>query len=294
MSSSVFANNNGLFHKGSGGTGKAFPDVCFSPPPAPTGPVPVPYPNSLQASDLVDGSKTVKIQGEPTALEDKSSVSTSQGDEAGNQGGNVVTHKTKGTGYFILWSHDVLIENKGVCCHDHPMAQNCGSSTPMGAADIKAKVDAAWAKAMKPDKPCSGTYRSKSTEDGPSDRPSITKPQRAAVAAGPCWQCLSPSPTGWATPPNPVSGLGGVAAANPSNRGFTPDHVPPIVAYWYAGGCHKTPEERKKDLQSPDAVQPHCSQCSNGQGGFSGYSQALRQIHEAISMAKSMGVPIPV
>src|SRR5664279_2266647 len=100
MSCTVFANGNGLFHKGSGGKGVAQPDVCLSPPPPPAGPVPVPYVNSLSASDLADGSKTVKIQGEPTALEDQSNIATSTGDEGGTQGGNVVTHKTKGKGYF--------------------------------------------------------------------------------------------------------------------------------------------------------------------------------------------------
>ena len=69
MSCTVFANDDGFFHKGSGGSSKAYPDVCLSPPPPPTGPVPVPYPNRLSASDLTDGSRTVKIQGKETALE---------------------------------------------------------------------------------------------------------------------------------------------------------------------------------------------------------------------------------
>ena len=74
MGITVFANGQGFFHKGSGGSGKAFPDVCLSPPPPPAGPLPIPYPNNLTASDLADGSKTVKIDGEPTALEDASYV----------------------------------------------------------------------------------------------------------------------------------------------------------------------------------------------------------------------------
>src|SRR5687768_7007249 len=110
MSCTVFANSNGLFHKGSGGKGVAAADVCLSPPPPPAGPVPVPYVNSLSAADLADGSKTVKIQSEPTALEDQSNISTSTGNEAGTQGGSVITHKTKGKGYFTTWSHDVKIE----------------------------------------------------------------------------------------------------------------------------------------------------------------------------------------
>src|SRR5579859_4319604 len=114
MGCTVFANNDGFFSKNSGGSGKAFPDVCLSPPPPPAGPVPIPYPNMLQASDLTQGSTTVKIDGAPTALEDSSFVSTSSGDEAGTQGGNVVTHQTKGKGYFMLWSFDVKVEGKGV------------------------------------------------------------------------------------------------------------------------------------------------------------------------------------
>ena len=86
MGLTVFTENLGFFHKGSGGFGIAPGDVCLSPPPPPTGPVPVPYVNSLQASDLSKGSKSVKIDGEPTALEDISYVSTSTGDEGGTLG----------------------------------------------------------------------------------------------------------------------------------------------------------------------------------------------------------------
>jgi Domain of unknown function (DUF4150) len=273
MGCTVFANDNGFFHKGSGGSGKAFPDVCLSPPPPPAGPVPIPYPNNLSASDLSDGSKTVKIQGEPTALEDASFISTSEGDEGGTQGGNVVTHKTKGKGYFKLWSFDVKVEGKGVDRHGDPMGQNC-TSDPPGAVDIQAVVDAAWAKALDPDEPCTKTYVSD------NDRPGIVKAQRDKVAGGPCWQCLSTSPMG--------NGPDGIALPNPTGRGFTPDHVPPIVADWYSGGCHDSDDVRKERLQSPDAVQPHCAQCSNGQGGFSSISVQLNQLHEALSFAASL------
>jgi hypothetical protein len=50
----------------------------------------------IESSDLASGSTTVKLQGNPTALEGQSYVSTSTGDEGGTQGGNVITHKTKG------------------------------------------------------------------------------------------------------------------------------------------------------------------------------------------------------
>ena len=115
MGLTVYAEGMGLFHKGSNGKGIAQADVCLSPPPPPTGPVPVPYVNTLTSSSLSKGSKSVKIDGQPTALEDVSYVSTSNGDEGGTQGGNVVTHKTKGKGYFKLWSFTVKIEDKGVC-----------------------------------------------------------------------------------------------------------------------------------------------------------------------------------
>src|SRR3954469_9011024 len=104
MGLKVYTENLGFCHKGSGGVGVAPGDVCLSPPPPPGGPAPVPYVNSLSASDLTKGSKSVTIDGEPTALEDQSELSTSVGDEAGTQGGNVVTHKTKGKGSFKLWS----------------------------------------------------------------------------------------------------------------------------------------------------------------------------------------------
>ena len=77
MGLTVYAENMGLFHKGSGGKGVAPADVCLSPPTPPAGPLPVPYVNNLMASDLAGGSSTVKMDGEPTALEDASSVSTS-------------------------------------------------------------------------------------------------------------------------------------------------------------------------------------------------------------------------
>src|SRR3954454_9640975 len=80
------------------------------------------------------------IQGECTARAASPSTSTSQGDEAGNQGGNVVTHKTKGRGYFIVWSLDVKIEGKGACRNDDPIDQNCGSK-PRGAATSRARVN---------------------------------------------------------------------------------------------------------------------------------------------------------
>jgi len=237
MGVTVFAENMGLFHKGSSGKGIAPGDVCLSPPPPPTGPVPVPYVNSLSAADLADGSKTVKIDGEPTALEDSSNVSTSTGDEGGTQGGNVITHKTKGKGYFKLWSFTVQIEGKGVDRNGDPMAQNCASMPP-GAVNTAALTKfQALAKAKGPCKkanpPNGGT----------------NKKQKKKVKGGPCWQCKR------------------VTSGRKNRTKFTPDHQPPQVRAWYMGGCHATKAEWKAWVKDEKSVKPHCKGCSDSQGG---------------------------
>ncbi len=125
MGLTVYAENMGFFHKGSGGKGIAPGDVCMTPPPPPAGPIPVPYVNIAQASDLTKGSKTVKIDGEPTALEDVSEVSTSTGNEPGSQPPKgVVSSTNKGKASFTMWSFTVKVEGKGVCRHGDPMFQN--------------------------------------------------------------------------------------------------------------------------------------------------------------------------
>jgi hypothetical protein len=127
MALTVFAEKMGFFHKGSGGFGVAPLDVCLSPPP---GPVPIPYTNVLFAKDLIKGSKTVRIDGEPTFLEDYSETSTSIGDEGGTLGGSVITGVILGKGYFMVWSMTVQIEGMGVCRHGDMMGQNSASSPP--------------------------------------------------------------------------------------------------------------------------------------------------------------------
>lgn len=127
MALTVFAEKMGFFHKGSAGIGIAPLDVCLSPPP---GPVPIPYTNVLFAKDLIKGSKSVRIDGEPTFLEDYSETSTSIGDEGGTLGGSVVTGVILGKGYFMVWSMTVQIEGLGVCRHGDMMGQNSASSPP--------------------------------------------------------------------------------------------------------------------------------------------------------------------
>ena len=109
---SVYANGRSILHKGDGLTQTSGPpDVCKTP--SPGGPVPIPYPNVAMDSDLADGAKKVKIEGNPVAHEG-SNLSTSTGDEAGTAGGGLMSSKTKGKLTFGSSSPDVKVEGKGV------------------------------------------------------------------------------------------------------------------------------------------------------------------------------------
>jgi hypothetical protein len=172
----------------------------------------------------------------------------------------------------MLWSFDVKIEGKGVDCHGDPMGQNCASSPP-GAADIMANVNQAIKEAFHPEEPCNEAY------DSNEHRHDMVKAQYDAVAAGPCWQCGSTSPLG-------NNAMGSPIPYGPANA-FTPDHEPPVMVRWYAGGCHKTPYQWKKDFQDPNSVYPHCAQCSNAQGALSSQSQTLAEHHLQLSASPS-------
>jgi hypothetical protein len=282
MAITVFNEGAGLFHAGSGGKGVAPGDVCLSPPPPPAGPAPVPYVNSLAASDLAEGSTSVLIDGEPTALEDKSYVSTSTGDEAGTQGGNVITHKTKGKGYFTMWSFTLLIEEKGACRHGDPMGQNCASSPP-GCVDMKALV----AFMLKP-----GVAIEKCTKKYDRKKLGLSSPTEAQyekVKGGPCWECQRDLPSGdyasvTLSSGKVVSKASAYVSGRASKQQFTPDHQPPLNVAWYAGGCHMSEEDFKKWANDPATVKPHCAVHSSSQGGVvrgitsGGPSQAFAKI----------------
>ena len=75
----VFANGRSIVHKGDRLVDTcAVPDVCKTP--SPGGPVPVPYVNVALNSALTNGTKKVKVQGNPAGLQ-SSKLSTSTGDE---------------------------------------------------------------------------------------------------------------------------------------------------------------------------------------------------------------------
>jgi hypothetical protein len=107
----VFANGRSILHKGHGQTQLAMaPDVCKTP--SPGGPVPIPYPNMSSDSNLVDGAATVVISGNPAA-NTGSTLSRSNGDEAGTAGG-IVSSKNMGAFGWAVGSVDVQAEGKGV------------------------------------------------------------------------------------------------------------------------------------------------------------------------------------
>jgi uncharacterized Zn-binding protein involved in type VI secretion len=234
MGLTVFAEGMGLFHKGSGGKGVAPGDVCLTPPPPPAGPLPIPYVNMCSAADLDKGSSTVLVDGEPTALEDASNVSTSTGNEAATQGGNVVTHKTKGKAVFSMWSHTVKIEGKGVCRHGDPMGQNC-ATPPVGIIEPAAltRVDNLFGWDGK--EPCKNRYK-RPAEGKPNDA------QRAKIAGKKCWKCK------W-------------------RNATVPDHQPPLIIAWYMGGCHAVADFKEWAKSVGATSKGHCRPCSSKQGG---------------------------
>lgn len=128
MAATVSVNMRTVVHKSSDGIAMHFPDVCKTPAP-PAGPVPIPYPNIAQSKDTADGSKDVKVDGNPIMLQG-SNFSTSTGDEAGSAGG-VASGKTKGRAEFMNFSFDVQVEGKNVPRLGDPMVGNDKNTPPI-------------------------------------------------------------------------------------------------------------------------------------------------------------------
>ncbi len=85
-------------------------DICKTP--TPTGPVPMPYPNTAMMSSADSGtlSSKVKIAGSKAATL-KTVVKQSSGDEPGTAGG-VISGKNRGECGFLKGSMKVKIEGK--------------------------------------------------------------------------------------------------------------------------------------------------------------------------------------
>ncbi len=128
MPATVIVNMMTVVHASSNGMVMFMPDVCLTPaPPAP--PIPIPYPNIAQSSQIMQGSTTVKADGNPVMVQD-SKFSMSSGDEAGSAGGGVVTHTIKGKAEFVNFSFDVKFDGKMVGRLLDPMVGNEMSGKP--------------------------------------------------------------------------------------------------------------------------------------------------------------------
>ncbi|MDA9557294.1 DUF4150 domain-containing protein, partial [Vibrio sp.] len=130
MGVSGSANNLGIVHQGSDGKAlSSTPDVCFTKVGKPV--KELPYDNSAQSSDLVDGSQTVKIDGGYSIALDGSKLSTSTGDEAGDHKG-VVSGTIKGEAEFISSSPDILVEGRSVARHTDSLLMNNANTICFG------------------------------------------------------------------------------------------------------------------------------------------------------------------
>lgn len=88
----------------------AIPDICLTPTPG--GTIPIPYPNIGDLSQAVNVSTRVKLGGQPVILQ-ASEIPSSQGDQAGVSGG-VASGKIMGKVTFSTFSTTVKVEGKGV------------------------------------------------------------------------------------------------------------------------------------------------------------------------------------
>lgn len=177
MGTEVYANGREICCKAaSGSVTAAFPDVCLSPPSPPAGPVPLPYPITSMASDLTDGSKSVKIKGKPVCLEDKSSFKKCTGNEPATKsfGMGVVSHQINGKTYFVTHSPDVVVEGNCVTRHLDMTTSNHGSQPPneaapwpyLSGADLPAGYDCGPALAAHPVE----SYKDQEKKCGPNGK----------------------------------------------------------------------------------------------------------------------------
>ena len=96
-----------------GGNCFGFPDVCLVP--APTGPVPSPFPNTAECRDADGTVDAVLVEGKEVIVE-SSKIPMSSGDEAGSAGG-VVSGVFRGPATFKTASSKVFAKGKKVVLH---------------------------------------------------------------------------------------------------------------------------------------------------------------------------------
>lgn len=126
MATRTTVNGQTVVHKTSEGQVNTFPDVCKTQ--VGSAVVPIPYSNTAVSQNTSNGSKTVKVDGNPIMLKD-SVFSKSTGDEAGSQKG-VKSGQTGGEAKFTNYSFNVKVEGRNVCRRLDPMISNKGNTPP--------------------------------------------------------------------------------------------------------------------------------------------------------------------
>lgn len=140
MSHSVFANNMGFSHKGSGDKSvSTAPDVCKTPIGSST--PPIPYVVTSQVAKLQKGSSSVLISGQPTALAG-SNHSQCLGDQPGTAKG-LISGSTGDKTEFVSYSFDVKVEGEGVVRHLDATTMNKANTVGinMGMATAPTKIN---------------------------------------------------------------------------------------------------------------------------------------------------------
>jgi hypothetical protein len=132
MAVTTCANGLTIIHKDSGGEASAtLPDVCLTT--MGNSVVPIPYGNNAKASDLVDGTKTITMDGGNSVAIKGSTFSKSTGDDGGDKKG-ISSGTIQGEAAFISSSSTVKFEGKGVCRLSDQLTMNNGNTLCMGGA----------------------------------------------------------------------------------------------------------------------------------------------------------------
>lgn len=126
MALTININGLSLCHKGSNGSATAtLPDVCKTPGPGQS--IPVPYPNVAVSSDLAKGTKTIHVEGGYMAAHRASEISVSTGDEPGTLGGvRSGTNMKEAT--WLTFSFDVKLEGENACRLTDKLLMNHGNT----------------------------------------------------------------------------------------------------------------------------------------------------------------------
>jgi len=114
----VTANGREIASKARPGMSVVFPDPCFTlPPPPPPAGTPVPYPNSVAAPALTNGTVTIHNSRQTMGVILRAYFSTSVGDEASmpSPKKGVLSTNTKGSARFGSCSFNVIFEFTPVC-----------------------------------------------------------------------------------------------------------------------------------------------------------------------------------